>query len=534
MWAQFIAQNIHFASNLFVALVLAAICWLYLDAWTGHREKKELLKWLGFGVLSASFFTQATTIELPILETSMVGGIVTTLLVLLRLVGYGLLLTGLVLSPLQAVPKTAGLELKKPASKKHSAAALTIGGGGGLAMAAGGIAAAVLYWRLATVGLERHFKRLAIGFLAIGLSDLVALAAQLRGTDDPILYQIVAPFGWLWWLSLLFLVAGGVWMCVWVWSYLTKRFFSQLFMIFMITSVVIFFVVSVSLTALLLRSVWLDALANMDTAANVLGYALKAKQAEASSGAEQLASSSDVRRAVTAGDHAALASLTADYLPTKQQSSLVIATTEGRVLVRAEDPARWGDSLSGDILLRRAMLGKSVQTVASVEQVAAPAVYVRSASPVRNDQGAIIGVVMTGLRLDSAFVDGIKSQTGLQSSIYAGDTVAATTLLTSDAKTRPTGARLADQAITARVLEGAQRYAGSLSFQNRQLIAVFSPLKDVDNGVVGMLMIAQPQTAALRTAGQSIEVNFLATALLILFSIVPIYYISRMIERQLD
>ena len=45
---QFFGQNIHFAINLFAALVFFAVFWLYFDAWTNKHDVKVLAKWLGF------------------------------------------------------------------------------------------------------------------------------------------------------------------------------------------------------------------------------------------------------------------------------------------------------------------------------------------------------------------------------------------------------------------------------------------------------------------------------------------------------
>ncbi len=539
MWLQFIAQNIHFAANLFAALALAAICWLYLDAWTAHKEKKELFKWVGFGVLSFSFFAEATVIEQAVLETSAFGDLMPVVVAITRVLGYAFLISGLMLSPLQAKPTNLGLQLDKTkpeqTSKKSQALFGFPAAMSSVLMAIGGLVTAALYWRLATTGLERHFKRLACGFLALGISDLIAIPLSMQNTDDPVLYGVVMPFGLVWWLSLGALIIGASFTAVWVWSYLTKRFFSQLFMIFMLTSVIIFFVVSVSMTALLLRSVWNDALTNMSTAANVLNYALQAKQSETLSGAEQLAATGDIRQSVISGDHASLVAATKLYLSAKKQSGLMVASADGKVLLRAEDPDRWGDSISSDTLLRRALLGSSVTTVSSFDQATqVRGMMVRSAAPVRNDAGAVVGAVITSLKLDSAFVDGINRQTGLQSSIYAGDSVASTTLTGPDGKSRPTGTRLTDQAVNQTVLKDGKTYKGSIVFQNKPLLSVFLPLKDVDNGVVGMLMISQPQSRALKSAGQSIELNFMATALLIIVSILPIYYVAKSLEKQID
>jgi hypothetical protein len=586
MWWQFFSQNVHFAVNLFAALVLMAIAWLYLDAWMGRHTKKELFKWVGFTLAALSFLAQATVIEQSVLGDSLLGNFSNGLVMGLRLVGYALIIMGHIIDPLQKIPKNTGLNLEEVASKKEepktaveATPALTIGettvvksdlsdmeaalksgtttvgeqsepadgdqrksyavmGIFGLSakwlLPIAGFTIAGLYWRRATTGLERHLKRVAVGFLFIALSDAIGLASLLRGTDDPTLYSWVAAFGWVWLAGQISLFIGALIVGTWIWFYLTKRFFSQLFMVFITSTVIVFFVVTVSFTALLLRNIRADALTNLSTAANVLNYALDAKQAETRSGAQQIAANSDVVSAIQTKDHARLVSLTENYLVDKKQTGLVITNQSGQVLLRAQDAEQWGDSLSSDSLIRRSLLGDGRSSVAAYKSANSPVVLVRSAVPVRDAAGTIVGSVVAELELGSAFVDGIKNATGLQSSIYADNVLAATTVVSSDGKTRSTGVKLSNKAVTDMVLTKGQTFNGTLNLQNRELLGSFLPLKDVDNANIGMLMISQPQSNILRTAGRSIELTFLLTAALLIISIVPIYYVTKAIERQLD
>jgi hypothetical protein len=141
---------------------------------------------------------------------------------------------------------------------------------------------------------------------------------------------------------------------------------------------------------------------------------------------------------------------------------------------------------------------------------------------------------MTGLDLGSAFVDSIQQSTGWQSSIYAGNVLAATTLSAPDGKTRSAGLVLSEQKVIDEVLKGGNPYAGTLRLQNREELGAFLPLKDVDNVTLGMLMVSEPQSSILRTAGRSIELTFLLTGILILLSVAPIYWVTKVIEKQID
>lgn len=551
MWLQFFSQNAHFAILLFAALVSFAICWLYVDAWSNRHEGKELIKWVGCALLGLSFLLEATLIEQAVLGKSLLGDFGDMVFVWLRVAGYGALIVGQIIDPLQAIPKLKGLELNdnKPAPGETVAApqtteppkppqaygivsAVTLGAKWLLPL--GALTIAGLYWRRATIGLERHLKPVARGFFLLGLADLLFLGRLLRETTNPLLYNLVAPYGVVWWTWHVLLLAGCLILGKWVWFYLTKRFFSQLFMIFMTLSVVIFLVVSVSFTSLLLRNIRQTSLNNLDTAANVLQYALETKQAETTASAEQLAGTSSVVEALAARNRAALTTTVNSFLLQKKLTNVIVTNASGQVQARGRDAESWGDSLSDDPLIRRALLGTNQASVVVHDAVNGSAVEVQSAQAIRSSNNTIIGVVVASLELGPSFVDGLKGQTGLDSSIYAGNVLAATTFVGADGKTRNVGVRLDDPKVKQQVLTAGKNYTSPVSIQNRQMLGAFLPLKDVDNATVGMILVAEPESTVLKTAGRSVELTFLLTATLLVVSIVPIYFISNGLVKQLD
>src|SRR4029077_17762803 len=98
----------------------------------------------------------------------------------------------------------------------------------------------------------------------------------------------------------------------------------------------------------------------------------------------------------------------------------------GRVLARGEDRERRGDSLSSDALVQRVILGQDATSLVVKEGVLAPQIFIRAATPIKKG-GQIIGGVITGVPIDTAFVDAIKRSTGLEASIYADNILSATT-----------------------------------------------------------------------------------------------------------
>jgi len=550
---QFVAQNLHFAISLFAALVFFAVFWLYFDAWMGEQRKKkqDTVKWIGFLLVSISFVVYATIIEQSSLGQSIFGDTAALIANGLRLSGFIFIIFGQILDPLQKKPINKGLEeieaaesneIPKPEQpqgggpKTAYGIGLSASNGFGMAFALplSALAITVLYWRRATTGLERHLQSVAYAFAFITGFEILGLAELFRDTSNPVLFNLVQAFGPVWIAGNVLLLLGVLMLGNWVWKYLTERFLSQIFMTFTGVVLAVFLLTTVSFTFLLLRNIQDDALSNLATATNVLGYALDSRKSSTEANAEAIAANPAITQAITSKDHKALISLTGTFLESKKQTSLILTTDEGQVMLRAEDPDRWGDSISSDTLVRRALIGTSSSTVESSTGVLAPIVSIRSVVPVRDSSGTIIGTASVATVIDNAFVDGIKKSTGLDSAIYSGNIRSATTFTAPDGVSRWVGVKETNQSVQDTVLKQSKVYKGQLDVLNRQYLVVYAPLKDADNSTVGMLFIGQPEVSILETTAQLIRVTFIVSVGLLALSIIPAYLIARHITKQLE
>lgn len=532
---QFLGQNLHFAIGLLAALSTFAAAWLYFDAWTSEKGKKNILRWSGFFFLSLSFLVYA--VDIPLIgEVAKEGntryGIISEII---RIVGYGLIILAEVITPLMKVPKH---EKSPITGQPNNLPAITLipGTSGNfinVLPVIGAIGVCAMYWRRATTGLERHLKPVALSFLGFTIYEILAQAQLLRSSTNVAINQAVAIYGPVWIAENLVLLISSILLGRWVWKYLTKRFMSQLFMIFTSAIILVFLATTLTFTFILLRGVKDATLTNLATTANVLNYALDSKRSETIAGAEALSFNPDYIAAVSSKDHDKLSSLSQDYLSSKKLSSLIITTDTGQVLLRAEDTDRWGDSLSSDPLIRRGLIGQRNSSVNSISGAIAPTMQINSTVPVRDSKNVVIGTITTSVALDDAFVDGIKNSTGLDASIYSENIRSATTTLTSDGKSRWIGIKEQNEAVSDKVLKSGQSYAGSLNILNRPYLAVYQPLKDVDNTTVGMILIGQPQSELLKTANQSIQKTFVLAAVLLILSVIPAYFVARYIVKQL-
>jgi len=564
MWIQLFLEQVHFGLNILAALVMFGVFWLHLDAWLVRKSQKESFRMVGFFLISLSFLVHSAMLESTLLPIAVLGTNVQNITFgALRVAGYIFIIVSLILDPVQPRPKVKNpfeelgipdvtrppKATSDPSAKPAPLTPSSISGQAMVALAAPSLIVAsawgmpvgltvlaitcgLLYLYRATVGLEKHLAPVAISFLILAVSELLTLAGAFQSSKNVFIHNLVAPFGSIWLVEHILIVMATVIILRWVFGYLLKRFETQLFMIFTTSVVLIYVATTMTFTTLLLQNVQDDALKQLTTDVRVLSYALESKKAETLSDAQVLAQNPQIDALMAESQHTGLKDLVEQYFLSKRQSFLVVVSETGQVLVRGEERDRTGDTLSGDAVIKRALAGASASTIAVREGVLAPELSVRSAVPIRVG-GKIIGAVLAGTTVDNAFVDGIKKSTGLESTLYSGNQISATTLVTSDGITRPLGIVESRRDITGVVLKEGKRIASSVTFLGRPHLAAYEPLHDVDNVVVGMIVVGEPQATVLATAARSLQLTFLVAIILLVLSIFPAYRISRYITNQI-
>jgi len=526
MWSQFFLQNAHFAINLFAALVFFAVFWLYYDAWHERKSTSGLWRLIGLLLLSVSFLIHAASVESSIVVSPIFTSAIQDVLVAAtRIPGFILLILSLLSEPLQPRPR----EEQGTGNRVQGIAMVGIGSHFLYPVLA--VLVGQLYLRRATAGLEDHLKPVALAFYILAISELFGVGTLFAGSANLAIFDATAPFGPVWLVEHALLLASSLVLGRWIFGYLLKQFSVQLFMILTTTIIAIFLLTTVAFTGLLVRNIEGQTLAELETDVRVLAYTIDSKKSEVLSDAQVASQNPQIIAATRDSTRKTLADLTETILLAKKESTLVITSDSGLVLARGEDRDRAGDSLSDDPLVKRALMGQSATSVVSRTGVVAPSLFIYGASPIR-DGATIVGAVLTGTAIDPAFVDGMKTATGLESAIY-GDTVVSATTISSAGGARFIGMKLNRPDISGMVMGKNQKYSGTVTLANTPYFGAFLPLTDVDNNPVGMLLVAKPQRTTLSTAGRSIELTFLVTIALLAISIVPAHGIAKYIGDQI-
>ncbi len=257
---QFLLVNANFVICLGVALVLFSIFWLYFDAWQVKKGLLESLNFLGFLFLATSFIFQSAIIDQSLLsQISISTEILGILRSITRILGYLMLISAQIFIPLEPLPdyrKKKTLVLLPMVFSYPLLAALT----------------GLLYLRRATTGLENHLKPIAWSFFLLAFSELFNFMEFFRNSDNILVANLTAAFGPLWILQKIILLTTIFIFGRWAWSYLLKRFDSQLFIIFTSSILSIFLVTTIFFTFSTLNNVKNDLLSALKTDVGVLGF----------------------------------------------------------------------------------------------------------------------------------------------------------------------------------------------------------------------------------------------------------------------
>lgn len=524
---QFILINLHFAINLLAALVFFSIAWLYFDAWVGKKNHHDAARWLGFIFLSLAFLAHSTIVEQSLFQSAILNpGLAAWLNSLFQTLGFSSLIIGQLTEPLQPLPayrrsKTAPLLLFLPTLQLISFLQPLLA-----------VSVAFLYLRRATIGLEHHLKPIAKGLFFLTGYQVLSLATTFRTSDNIHLAQLTAAFQPLWLFEHLLLLISIIILSRWVWGYLVKRLETQFLIIFTTGTLILFLITTIFFTSTSLSELKSNTLQNLQINAQILSFAISSQKQASSSTAQLIASSPDLISAVAANNLSTLDTLATQILTTNKQTELTIVAKTGEILVRAEAPDQTGGSLSDHPLIQSALIGKPLSSLVTTSGVIAPELVIQASAPILQ-HSQIIGAVLTGNPIDNAYVDGLKAATGLDSSIYSGNIRSATTFVAPDGKSRWLGIQEDSPQVLDTVITQNKLYTGSVTILNLPFFSAYLPLTDHTNHPVGMIFVGLPQSSLLVSIKHNIEQTFSVTVILLIASVVPSFFLSRYLTRQL-
>ncbi|MDR1242734.1 MAG: methyl-accepting chemotaxis protein [Deltaproteobacteria bacterium] len=201
---------------------------------------------------------------------------------------------------------------------------------------------------------------------------------------------------------------------------------------------------------------------------------------------ESFATDATMLTKLHSGDVAALAQWSKAVMRESSADLCTITDDKGIVLVRAHSDAK-GDSLANQDTVRAALRGKSASGI--VVSQAIP-LSIRTCVPImRND--AIVGTLSLGVSIATeSFVDGLKRLSGLEVTLFRGDTRIMSTI--TDNGKRVIGTKLGNPGIEDAVLKRKQTEFRDLAIFGVPYKTAYWPVIDVENKIIGMWFVGLP------------------------------------------
>ncbi len=510
---QLLFANLHFIISVIGVLIFLATALLYFDSWkVSPKKKTPLLRSIGFFLLAGSSALHATSLDLPSLLFS---------LQLMKIIGLGFILISLAKEPVLHKPVHNIFLVPLPFTLLQSSLMPL--------SAVLYLLIALTYFRKASEGLERQLRPAGFAFMLLAISELINISFFWEDTSIVFLSKLLSEYGLVSIISHLVELTALIILGIWTWGYIRFRLRIQLFTVTITMSFLIFVVTTFFFTFLLLRNLEEDALSNLRTDVNVMHYALERLQAEALADARSVAQDRGVKEAFSKNDSATLYQNTSAIMLSQNTSFLQLVSPNGEVVMRAEDRESIGDNQKEDPVVKSALSGNQLATVIKNEGTLAPIIHVKAAAPIENG-----GAVVTGFTVDNAFVDGVKDITGLDVAVFGGDSRAATTFVAADGKSRFVGTKETNEKILQTVLRDKKNFSGTAQILNQPYYTVYSPIKTLDDKVIGMLFVGKLQTTLIDTAKRSIELTFLGSIALMILSMIPAYFLSKFMQEHAE
>lgn len=496
----FLLNNLHFFSEIIGALVFGIVAWLAFDAFLIRRDFLTASRGIGFLYLGAWQVMHA--LNLPSDFTGYIAYV-------LYLIGLGFVLWNSVLEAPDGRPAFRAIVIL-PALSTFSRSLSFV--------ATAGLAA--IAWQAYRQYKNESKKSLSPFIIAFGM-----LAA---GSFLSIFYNPESPGFW-WIAGHLLELTGFFFLVWWVWNYLQLRIREEMLLIFVSFALFMAVIVSMTFSTILSTRVENEAKSNLITNTRVLDFAVTRLKEEALAKARFLAGDGDLGQALAGNKFAALQSTSEKFIQKEKLGFLTLLDKNGGVILRANALASKDENLSREEAVSSALSGRAK---VSIESSPVEKFSIRAASPV-GGKGRITGVVVAGFQLDNALVDRIKDITGLEMSIFDGNTRVASTAFNSDGRTRSTGVKEIDPTVTEKVLKKGEAVTLNTTFLSRPYLASFVPLRSADGRIVGMTSAAKPQREILDAAGATSRLTLAIVMAIMLILIAPIYLVTKKFAREL-
>mgnify|MGYP005839656169 CR=1 FL=1 len=166
----------------------------------------------------------------------------------------------------------------------------------------------------------------------------------------------------------------------------------------------------------------------------------------------------------------------------------VITDRDGKVFVRAHEPEKYGDSISDQANIDKALKGEAS---VGVEQGKVVKLSIRAGTPLKDENGEILGVISTGYVIgNEEFIDGLKKILNADVTVFSGTERLMTTIRDKEGK-RVIGTRLEHKDIIETVYSKHENFYGVRTILGSQYFTGYIPIIGVDGKAAGAYFVGE-------------------------------------------
>lgn len=378
----------------------------------------------------------------------------------------------------------------------------------------------------AVEGRRKELAPLVLGFFFLLLAYLALVFNDLLAMDLRFDFW-TGPRGVFHTLDLFFIfIAWFYFVGRYAYYFLRFRIRPALFMNFFASSLFIFISVVVVFLVVLLNDFQSNTLANLKASSDALELAVVELRNDSILAAKALRSNVIILNGVELEDSGVLESAVQGIFETSSADVIVVTNEAGLSLYDTSNPDVYGANFSNDKYFLRALDGEATNTLTAEPGILAPMIVAKTYLPVVQN-GQIIGAVMVEFFVDDQLLDNLKQKTGLDMTLFVGNTRSATTFTMDTGLQRLNGTFEESEEVLETVLEQGEVFEGTVNVFNEEYLGVYSPLKDDDGTIIGMIFVGEPSRVLLAIASESVQVTLRITSILVLLSLIPNYFFVR-------
>lgn len=517
MWNQLYSSQFHYAIHLFGAVVYFAAGWLYFDAYTkNHAYLKSRI--IGLFILALGSLVEGMTLQITAQSTQgfMFGSVGRYIL---PVIGYVSIFLSFPFDPVQSKPvHTFFSSLSMPLRNAY----LTL-------LPVSSLSVALMYFVHVSEGLEWHLLLPAVSFFIITIAEVFnAIQGVFSGTHVIHLANLIAPFGLFWWAEHLMLLIGFIFLMRWVFWYLLKSFEMQVVFISTVSVAILTFFITTFFVYNLSNSLLDEISHQVAQTVKVFSYSIDSKKREALADARFIASDLRLTAAIKDSKEVVIRSIMQEYAISRSIRGLLLVNADGSPLARTDNENILSDGKLYDPAIREVQKGIDTAEMVAVPGVSVPTIYMLAAVPVRSEN-IVVGAVLLAYSLDSALLQGIKKNLGLEGAIFAGDRLSVTSMRNADALI---GMKETNPQIIKDVLVDGKRYEGEVLYNATEYLGSYEPMLDASDTPIGMLYVGRSVGDVYSILFRSIQATYIASTFLLLLSIFPALYVAKYIIYQ--